>query len=97
MSVSFYRYAYSYLLLLAHNALFYWHFRERLEVFQTGVSPFLGILQLYVEQGIAHLPFRLMTLHVLLSASVPKVAIGFYHSHTHVVSHAELLPEGAAR
>ena len=97
MSVSFYRYACSFLLLLAHNALFYWHFRELLEVFQTGVSPFLGILQLYVEQGIGHLPFRLMTLHVLLGASVPKVAIGFYHSHTHVVSHAELLPEGAAR
>ena len=88
MRVPFYRYAYLFLLLLAHNGLFYWHFGERLEVFQTGVSPFLGILQLYVEQRVCHLPFCLVSFHVFLSASVPKVAIGFYHSHTHVVSHA---------
>ena len=88
MRVSFYRCVYSFLLLLAHNALFYWHFRERLEVFQTGVSPFLGILQLYVEQRVCHLPFCLVSFHVFLSASVPEIPVGFYHSHAHVVSHA---------
>ena len=72
------------------------HLREGLEVFQAGLAPFLRILKLHVEKRIGMLPFLLMTFHVLLGRSVPVVAVNFYHRHTHVVLHAELLPEGAA-
>lgn len=72
------------------------HFRKGLKILETGIAPFLCILQLYIEQRVCMLPFLLMPLHILLGWGMPKVAVNFYHRYTHVVLHAEFLPEGAA-
>lgn len=42
------------------------HFRKGLEILETGIAPFLCILQLYIEQRVCMLPFLLMSLHILL-------------------------------
>ena len=73
------------------------HLREGLEVFQAGIAPLLGILQLNIEEGISMLPFLFMSRHILLGRSVPVVTVNFYHRYAHIVSHAKFLPEGAAR
>lgn len=42
------------------------HFRKGLKILETGIAPFLCILQLYIEQRVCMLPFLLMPLHILL-------------------------------
>ena len=69
----------------------------RLEILETGVPPLLGVGELHVEERVGHLPLLLMSFHVFLGAGVPEVPVGFYHGDTHVVSHAEFLPESTAR
>ena len=42
------------------------HFRKGLKILETGIAPFLCILQLYIEQRVCMLPFLFMSLHILL-------------------------------
>ena len=42
------------------------HFGKGLKILETGIAPFLCILQLYIEQRVCMLPFLLMPLHILL-------------------------------
>ena len=41
------------------------HFRKGLKILETGIAPFLCILQLYIEQRVCMLPFLFMPLHIL--------------------------------